>query len=64
MTKISKWKVPPTGGSSAPQQPCALGGWLMLAPLTCAAPCQTPSLMSLTTLKSRRWADGMKRSSI
>ena len=73
MTKFSKWKVPPTGGSSAPQQPFgrtngARGSPLFIAPPSrglmlapsrydCTVPAQTPSLMSLTTLKSRRWAD-------
>src|SRR6516165_8266851 len=44
MIKFSKWKVPPTGGSSAPQQPFGrtngVGGSPLIAP------------------QSRRWADG------
>jgi hypothetical protein len=74
MIKFSKWKVPPTGGRARHNSPLdgltALGGsplfiappsrGLMLAPSRYdgIVPAQTPSLMSLTTLKSRRWADG------
>ena len=55
MNKISKWKVPPTGGGRA-----TTGRGLMLASprYDGVVPAQTPSLMSLTTLKSRRWTDG------
>ena len=53
---VSKWKVPPTGGSSAPQQPFGRtngAGGLAHArsfEIRCTVPAQTPSLMSLTTL--------------
>src|SRR5262249_5027495 len=71
---ILKMESPPYRGASASEQPFGrtngAGGsplfiappsrGLMLAPSRYdgIVPAQTPSLMSLTTLKSRRWADG------
>jgi len=72
MTKFSKWKVPLPGGQArrnkllGTTQHCCAPRGLMLAPseirLHRAGP--DPLADELTTLKSWRWADGMKRSSI